>query len=306
MDNMPNKNEFLINDQEIGRTDGSSALQPEIKRGQKDNNVLDLDKYREESQRETAQQIGEVREEIKNEVIEDVLPVTSTAGVEAKRAPRGVFDPASNQGRDTTNGGGNGGDNTVEKSRRWLKPVAIGSSILTAFGIGYGIFADKVNAFFGGGNPNPDLPPTNPIVTPGTMPSQEATPGITVLPSPEQTTVLTPEPTQSLISEPTETAENQLDPELEAKKQDFIKRTGDYTDEKIKDKLFSVGVGNKVYELGVISYNREIGTFDVQGWLFNYKEDNGNLVLEVGKSRPSFLAFSRSFSLSFLARPSAV
>jgi len=79
-------------------------------------------------------------------------------------------------------------------------------------------------------------------------------------------------------------AESDIVSELEAKKQDFIKRTGDYTDEKIKDKLFVTGVGHeRRYQLGFVSFEND--QVDVQGWLFNYKEDNGNLVLEVGFDR---------------------
>ncbi len=103
----------------------------------------------------------------------------------------------------------------------------------------------------------------------------------TAEPTSTATPTATPSPAPGLIPTSTPVFKSVSDQQ----KQDFIKKTGEYTYDNMKNKLFCVGAReDKIYNLGVVNYdcNSTFREVVVQGWLLSYREENGNLVLEVG------------------------
>jgi hypothetical protein len=114
-------------------------------------------------------------------------------------------------------------------------------------------------------------------------PSIFATPTQTVAPASSPTTTSSPSPEPTPTETPTPTIDQAAI--LAQKKQDFINKTGEYSYENIRKELFVEGAReDKIFDLGVVQYGKtpEGMAIAVQGWLFNYREENGNLILEVG------------------------
>lgn len=106
-------------------------------------------------------------------------------------------------------------------------------------------------------------------------------------PEPTPMSTATPTTTPTATPSPTPTATPVAKSVPDQQKQDFINKTGEYTFENIKNELFYLGIRDDIYNLGVVGFfnspSRENETqVVVQGWLFGYREENGNLNLEVG------------------------
>ena len=113
-------------------------------------------------------------------------------------------------------------------------------------------------------------------------------PASAVTPTPEATAAATAAPTLSATPSPSPTATPVVNTVSEQQKQDFISKTGEYSYENMESKLYKTGSSverlNKTYNLGIVEYGVIFNDTQIvtQGWLFNYREENGNLILEVG------------------------
>jgi len=219
-----------------------------------------LENISEEQNRDA--QIGEIEKSIRPK---NILPFTNTdAGVQ--RAPRGVVGPVGNQGREASGGDRTGGEKKKGRGVRILAGAIAG--VVATAGLGYGIFKDKIDSFFGGGVDPNSLPPGQTVSASGEMPSQSEN-----IESPTPSTEVTPEVTQSPSPEEIEIVK------FNQNIQDFINKTGEYSDEVMNEKLMSY-YGEKL-ALGWIMESAT-GLIDFQGDLIGYIKSGDYIIMAIG------------------------
>jgi hypothetical protein len=287
MNDMNNAERLDSQKSEDIKVDGTSALKPEVdsshlgKVDENDGKILNFDPARKE--------IGKIKNEVMNQTVEAVLPMNNTVRTDTAEGAFGrVIDGRRLRGRETDNTDGTDGSKTKDKKKLLIRIAAGAGAVLVAAAGVWGGVSGWFNKIFGGGDQNIYIPPTNTneIKIPGVTPSEAA---VTVSPSGE-VVVVVPEvstsPSPSVEVSPSPSPTESVDQEaaiIAQQKQDFIDGVGGYTPENMKDDLFGYGVASgKVFELGVVDIDLSLNQFAVQGWLFDYREENGNLVLEVG------------------------
>lgn len=164
------------------------------------------------------------------------------------------------------------------KSRNWTKSLVILTAVVIVITGGYISFSNQINSFFSdlfgdeeneGYIPNPKERETS-----GLMPSQEIilTPKVTLNPTLNIITP-TPDPNPIEISTPILEVEQTLDEKM----RDFLDKKGNFTEEKLKEDIFSVSRNVEITKFGLMNENGL-----VQGYFFDYIKKEDSLVLVVG------------------------
>ena len=229
---------------------------------------------------------GEESNEKAIEEIKDAL--ITTTGVDVMKRPKGTIGNVGNQGREIDNTDGTDGYIPKDKKKVWPKVVAITTAVVVAVGGGYMAFKDTVNGWLGINTPNPnDIPPNNPIVTSGTMPSQETA---TVSPSGEVTVVVpevittpsvevTPSASPEVSPSPSATVDQETQAEaiINQQIQDFLNFEGDFTRGKINEIAIKTINDIKETKLGVADPEPKL-----EGLLLDFLKKDDSLILVMG------------------------
>jgi len=248
-------------------------------------------KFAEDESSKIKAEIFGIKKTIKIDGTGNVLPFTKIAPEgalitnypEVRKAPPGVvIGPVGNQGREASGGDRTGGEKKKGRGVRILAGAIAG--VVATAGLGYGIFKDKIDSFFGGGVDPNSLPPGQTVSASGEMPSQSEN-----IESPTPSTEVTPEVTQSPSPEPTETPivldefgfSEERKAELTQQFQDFLNKQGEFTPEKMSLIMMETPSNLDKNEVGLgIADTGDVPR--MQGYFFDYLEKDGRIFLFVG------------------------